>query len=102
MLHTIPYNPENHLNNITERVRRALHDGLDIPLETLTDDAHFENDIKMDSLDLAEARMYLEDEFDLFADEAIDERILDLKTIKTCSQYLFEYETSKIQKTSHP
>lgn len=102
MTYTHQYNPDNHRRNITERVRRALNDCLDIPLELLTDDAHFINDINMDSLDLAETRMWIENEFDLFADETLDPRILDLKTIKQCSQYIFEYETSRIQKTKHP
>lgn len=52
-------------NEVAERLREVLVSELGLDGEKIADDAHFEEDLDVDSLGVVELLMALEDEFDV-------------------------------------
>lgn len=50
--------------SVEERIKKALSEQLEIDIDHIRLDSHLSNDLGADSLDLVEATMELEDEFD--------------------------------------
>ena len=56
-------------STVAARTRRVIADLLKVPLERVTDDAHFVQDLGMESIQQVELLAALEEEFDVEIDE---------------------------------
>lgn len=68
-----------------EKIRDLIVEELDVEEDEVTLEANFKDDLKIDSLDLFEMIMTLEDEFDI---EIPSEDLKDLTTVGALVKYL--------------
>ncbi len=68
-----------------DRVKQLIAEKLNVPEARITDDASFEGDLQLDSLDQVELAMALEDEFSL---EIPDEDLSKMNTVGDVVAYL--------------
>jgi acyl carrier protein len=66
------------MEEIQARVRKILAENLSVPEDTITMDSRFQEDLDADSLDLVEAVLALEEEFNVNIPE---EEMEDVKTV---------------------
>ncbi|PLX44411.1 MAG: acyl carrier protein [Deltaproteobacteria bacterium] len=71
--------------NIEEIVKKIIAEQLDVDIEKVTLDAHFQDDLGADSLDTVELVMALEDEFD---QEIPDEDAENIRTVGSAVEYI--------------
>ncbi|PLX41678.1 MAG: acyl carrier protein [Deltaproteobacteria bacterium] len=71
--------------NIEEIVKKIIAEQLDVDIEKVTLDAHFQDDLGADSLDTVELVMALEDEFD---QEIPDEDAENIRTVGSAVDYI--------------
>ena len=68
-----------------EKIREMIAENLNIDINTITEEASFKEDLGVDSLDLFELVMALEDEYNL---EIPAEELNDLNTVGDVIEYL--------------
>ena len=66
------------MDEIQARVRKILAENLSVPEDSITMDSRFQEDLDADSLDLVEAVLALEEEFNVNIPE---EEMEDVKTV---------------------
>ena len=71
-----------------DKVREILADQFEIDNESITENTKIIEDLKADSLDIAELIIALEEEFDIVID---DESIRDIKTVGDVIELLEKY-----------
>ena len=71
---------------ILEKLRSLIADQLGVDSSNITMDTNFEEDLGVDSLDIVELSMALEEEFDI--GEIDEEDLSGLKTVGDCVRYL--------------
>ena len=71
---------------ILEKLRSLIADQLGVDSSNITMDTNFEEDLGVDSLDIVELSMALEEEFDI--GEIDEEDLAGLKTVGDCVRYL--------------
>ena len=74
-----------------EEIKNALEEELDVPTELITPDAEFVNDLKLNSLELADLVVLCEDKFEV---EIEEQDIHTLITVGDLVDYL-EAKTAK-------
>ena len=74
-----------------EEIKNALEEELDVPTELITPDAEFVNDLKLNSLELADLVVLCEDKFEV---EIEEQDIHTLITVGDLDDYL-EAKTAK-------
>lgn len=72
---------------IFSRIQTLLINNYDLPAEKITMASNLRDDLELDSLDLTEAILAMEDEFGFEFDE---DRVDDLKTIEQICNYIAE------------
>jgi acyl carrier protein len=70
-----------------EKIKALIADQLKLELGTLVDSAHFYDDLHVDSLDMTELTMKMEDEYDL---KIPDDEARDLKTVGEVVGYVLQ------------
>lgn len=70
---------------IYEKVKMVIVENLGVDEDELTEDTNLIEDLKIDSLDMVELAMELEDEFDMSIE---DEEMEKLKTVKDIVEYI--------------
>lgn len=73
------------MKNILKRVRELLADNYDLSPESVTLQSKLRVDLGLDSLDLTEAIMAIEEEFDFEFD---DDKVDDFQTVEDMCQYI--------------
>ena len=68
-----------------EKIREMIAENLNIDINTITEEASFKEDLGVDSLDLFEMVMTLEEEFDV---EIPSEDLEEIKTIGDVEAYI--------------
>ena len=71
---------------ILEKLQSLIADQLGVDGSNITMDTNFEEDLGVDSLDIVELSMALEEEFDI--GEIDEEDLAALKTVGDCVRYL--------------
>ncbi|MDD7593231.1 MAG: acyl carrier protein [Peptoniphilaceae bacterium] len=66
-----------------ERVMELIAENLDVPVEDLSEDTDIANDLDVDSLDLVELAMAIEDEFEIELD---DDVVPTLRTVQDLAE----------------
>jgi acyl carrier protein len=74
-------------NDIRERVTRIIFNVSRIPLERITDDASFREDLELDSLSLMEIGVDLDYEFQLQLED-LEQRLGDLPTVDAVVSFI--------------
>ena len=72
-------------SSIFKKVKEIVADQLDVPLEKVTLDADFADDLGADSLDTVELVMAIEEEFDI---EIPDEDAENISTLKQAVNFI--------------
>jgi len=73
------------MEEIETRVRKIVAEQLSVPIDKVTDDASFVNDLDADSLDTVELVMALEEEFECAIP---DEEAENITTVKQAIDYI--------------
>ena len=73
------------MENIKERIKEIISKVLEIKITKIKSNSHLTNDLKIDSLDIIEVIMALEEEFQI---EIPDEDIESFKTIESIMHYI--------------
>ena len=72
-----------------ERIREMISENLNIDINTITEEASFKEDLGIDSLDLFELVMALEEEFGV---EIPTEDLEELTTVGTVAKYVESHQ----------
>ncbi len=72
-----------------EKIREMIAENLNIDIETITENASFKEDLGVDSLDLFELVMALEEEFGV---EIPTEDLEELTTVGAVANYVAEHQ----------
>lgn len=72
-------------DEISSRIKSIISEQLGVPLEDITEAAHFINDLGADSLDIVELIMALEEEWDI---EIPDDDAEKMQTVKDVINYV--------------
>ena len=75
---------ENEMSNL-ERVKEVIMENLGVDEDELTEETNLVEDLGIDSLDMVELAMELEDEFDMSIE---DEEMEKLATVKDIVEYI--------------
>ena len=78
-------NREPMSEQIFEKVKGIVAEQLSVDEEKVTPEAHFQNDLQADSLDVVEMVMALEEEFEI---EIPDEAAEDIQTVQAAVDYI--------------
>jgi acyl carrier protein len=70
---------------IFEKVKGIVAEQLSVDIEKVTPEAHFQNDLQADSLDVVEMVMALEEEFDI---EIPDDAAEDIQTVQAAVDFI--------------
>jgi len=70
--------------NLEERVREIMMDKLALDRSQLDDNADFQDDLGIDSLDILELRMELEKEFHITIDDEEAEKLRTVGSLSRC------------------
>lgn len=70
---------------IFEKVKGIVAEQLSVDIEKVTSEAHFQNDLQADSLDVVEMVMALEEEFEI---EIPDDAAEDIQTVQAAVDYI--------------
>lgn len=73
------------MNNIDQKIYRAISTQFNVPLDDLKEETSFKNDLNADSLDLVELIMALETELGI---EAENDDLENIETIGDCLKFV--------------
>lgn len=74
------------LKEIKDQLKVILSDSQGVDLEEIEDNSSFKNDFGMDSLDVTEFWLHVENKFNIRTDDMLTE---DLDTIQEAAEYLY-------------
>ncbi|SEH15155.1 acyl carrier protein [Thermoleophilum album] len=78
-------------DEVLERIRQHLAEELELPLERITEDARFREDLEADSLDLVALVVELEDRYGI---RIPDEEAAKLETVGQAADYIARHAAS--------